>query len=315
MLKATIRGIGCALLGVLLVSTLDAVQAASPRLPEAVRRTLEKEFPGATVKEVERERENGVLFYDVSLTHKGKKVDIEVAANGSIGEIESEVRQSDLPASVADEVSRKIRGGKISRIERHERRGVMRAGKVIPLKTPRITYEVKYLVGKRRRTLRVVAKGTPDADTGPELPRAVQAALARRFPGAETAEVERDKKRGRTVYEVEVRHKGKELEILFLDEGTVLEVAEEIDPEALPRSVSGAVSNLAPFGEIEEAEKIEIRAVLEARGRVRRIRRKIVYECEVLKDDTKAEVRISADGRVLVRPVWSKAGKTEIKKD
>jgi hypothetical protein len=100
-------------------------------VPKAVKDSIQKKYPGATVSEFEKEEDRGALRYDAKVawktksTEAGKEVEvvrrleIELAADGRI--LEEEERLD--PAKVPDAVTRallgtKYEGMKVVRIDR-----------------------------------------------------------------------------------------------------------------------------------------------------------------------------------------------------
>ena len=57
--------------------TLDSV-------PAAVRATIEKHSAGGTIKEIEREEEDGKTVYEAEVMKDGKKWEFEVGADGTL---------------------------------------------------------------------------------------------------------------------------------------------------------------------------------------------------------------------------------------
>ncbi|MAE64500.1 MAG: hypothetical protein CMJ18_09545 [Phycisphaeraceae bacterium] len=96
-------------------------QKGDASLPEPVKRAIRANFPGATVIGHERDRENGVRFHDIALRYRGGRLDVEIARDGSIGEIEGRTTLDELPPSVRSVLLGAITIDQIVRIERHER--------------------------------------------------------------------------------------------------------------------------------------------------------------------------------------------------
>jgi hypothetical protein len=57
-------------------------------VPQAVREGIQKHLNGATVREIEREAEHGRTVYEVEAVRDGKRIEFEVAEDGSIVEQE-----------------------------------------------------------------------------------------------------------------------------------------------------------------------------------------------------------------------------------
>jgi len=131
---------------------------AEPRLhklPVAVVRSVRENFPGAVIRSYGREREMGMTYYEVNLHRKGDRIEVEIAPNGSIGEVETVVASEDLPRKVYEMLQLAIGAGVVKRIEKHERWGVAgRSGRFVQLVEPRIFFEATYdLNGQRREAI------------------------------------------------------------------------------------------------------------------------------------------------------------------
>jgi hypothetical protein len=91
-----------------------------------------------------------------------------------------------------------------------------------------------------------------------DLPKAVVAAVEARFPGAELAEAEKETENGRTLYEVELKHNAREIEVSVTPQGTIVEIEKEIAEKDLPKVVRKAVKEKYPGSTIQEAEEIAV---------------------------------------------------------
>jgi hypothetical protein len=138
---------------VLFLATYLPAQAASFGLPEAAAKVIKANFPDATITSVGRERERGAWYYEVTLKEAGgRRFEVEVTEAGVLGEIEGVVRLNDLPDELVKVVRERVGGGRITRVEKHERRGIARNGQFVALPEPRLSYEIKYVdaAGARR---------------------------------------------------------------------------------------------------------------------------------------------------------------------
>jgi uncharacterized membrane protein YkoI len=70
-------------------------------LPAAVRATVEKLTTGGEIKKIDKEEEeDGKVIYDLEATVKGKDVEFDIAADGTVLVSEESVEYSSLPAPV-----------------------------------------------------------------------------------------------------------------------------------------------------------------------------------------------------------------------
>lgn len=114
---------------------------------------------------------------------------------------------------------------------------------------------------------------TPESDG---IPKAVKEAFAKRFPGVKDQEWDAE-----TIYEAEFELDGREVEVNFDEDGEILQIETEIEPEELPAQILAAIRSEYPHCEIAEAEKVEL-----ADGTIR-------YEV-----DLSFEVHFTPDGKI-----------------
>ena len=69
-------------------------------LPAAVRKTVDQESQGATIRGYSSEIDDGQLVYEVEMRVHGHGRDVLIGADGSVLEIEVEVALDSLPAAV-----------------------------------------------------------------------------------------------------------------------------------------------------------------------------------------------------------------------
>jgi uncharacterized membrane protein YkoI len=121
-----------------------------------------------------------------------------------------------------------------------------------------------------------------------QLPKAVLEAFEKAYPQANEVEFEKEMIEGKVFYEVEFKENGREYEILYDSEGTILQVEETLDVKALPEPIVHAISKAYPKAIIEDAEKIT-----KTDGTV------IVYEIEINAEGKKLELELDATGKIL----------------
>jgi len=77
---------------------------AASDLPAAVKQAMDTRLPGATVRSAVKENEAGNVVYDLEMTQNGRKFEMDVKEDGTVMEVEKEVKTADLPAAVAQGV-------------------------------------------------------------------------------------------------------------------------------------------------------------------------------------------------------------------
>jgi uncharacterized protein YpmB len=58
--------------------------ATKEDLPPAVRQTIERETKGATVRDIERDREDGKPIYEVEYLKDGERWELDVSSTGEV---------------------------------------------------------------------------------------------------------------------------------------------------------------------------------------------------------------------------------------
>jgi hypothetical protein len=151
---------------------LAAPQAAAKEAPEAVKTAIEKGFPGAAIKGLKHEREDKVAYDDVTIVWKDQEIEVEVAADGALGEVSQALKETDLPADVAAKIKTLIGAGKLKEIERTEVRGVPKGTTFAPQTPATIVYGIKYTDPVKKKTVEarlgadgaVIPRGADDAE-------------------------------------------------------------------------------------------------------------------------------------------------------
>jgi uncharacterized membrane protein YkoI len=77
-------------------------------LPAAVKSSLDRRFPGAQLTSSEREKEEGNVVYDLELKQEGRKYEMDVKEDGTILEIEKEIKSADVPTAVTQAIGNKF---------------------------------------------------------------------------------------------------------------------------------------------------------------------------------------------------------------
>ncbi len=121
----------------------------------------------------------------------------------------------------------------------------------------------------------------------PSVPETVNKAFTQKFPDAKSVKWDKEND---TEWEAEFKLKGVEYSANFSTEGVWKETEHEIETSAIPANVKQTLDGEFAGYKIEEAEISET-----AEG--------TVYEFKLEKDETKMEVAISPDGKVVKKEV------------
>jgi len=117
-------------------------------------------------------------------------------------------------------------------------------------------------LGLGARSIRTAGpQGTAPRQTPPKTfawPAAVEAAFTRAYPQATVKHVSKETENGRTQYEVESVDNGRERDLNYLADGTVVDVEEAVSASDVPPAVTAAVSARYPKATITRREKLTI---------------------------------------------------------
>jgi hypothetical protein len=120
-------------------------QAAKPKalqlkdLPTAVQETVQETLKGGAIKNIAKEKEDGIEQYEIESTLDGKSRDFNVADDGRLLAIEEATTLDAIPAAAKAAIQKKAAGGVVATVETLSKPG-----------KPRL-YEAAYRDGKGKR--------------------------------------------------------------------------------------------------------------------------------------------------------------------
>lgn len=143
-----------------------------------------------------------------------------------------------------------------------------------------------------------VLTGIHAADKKPEkiafdkAPKPIQNAVNGRFPGADVTNLTKEDEDGKTVFDVELKHRGRKYEMDINEDGTIVEIEKEVAlkdaPSALPKTLDGRYP------------KAKIREVMEVNKVKGKVETPDHYEITIETADGKRhEVLVSLDGKTI----------------
>ena len=115
-------------------------------VPEAVLKSVKGKFPKAELKKAEKEVEDGETTFELSLTSEGKKMDVALKEDGTILEVETQIKASDLPEAVTKTLMAKYPKATIKKAEEIA-------------KDKKTSYEVVLVDGKEKHEVLVDTTG------------------------------------------------------------------------------------------------------------------------------------------------------------
>jgi uncharacterized membrane protein YkoI len=93
-----------------------AEKVALDKAPKAIQIAIKGRFPGGDVTSLTKEKEGDKIVFDVELTWKGRKYEMDVHEDGTIAEVEKEKKLDEVPTSLAATVKSKHPDCKIQTI-------------------------------------------------------------------------------------------------------------------------------------------------------------------------------------------------------
>ena len=95
----------------------DEAKKVSPKdIPVKIMDTVKARLPGAEVASAEKETENGNVVFDLELKDGGRKYEMDIKEDGTLIEIEKQIRDKDVPAAVTRAVKAKYPDANIKEV-------------------------------------------------------------------------------------------------------------------------------------------------------------------------------------------------------
>lgn len=300
------------------VTAWAAEKVTEAQLPAAVQRTLNQQKGTDTVKEIEKATRNGQTVYEVELNRRGLNPKVVIAEDGSlVRDVDETVsariatmRIEDVPAAVRKTIEQQAAGRKIADIDRETWEG-------------KTVFEVEFAQTGRNAQVHIAEDGTivkpetkaPAAGTllkgifmGTQLsdtPAAVQETIKREAKGMEIADIDKERRAGRVLYEVEFKNPGRNIELHIAEDGTIVQDSRrDIRGQGAPGSEPQTrIGRSLAFGQTPAA----VQATIRANGDVANIKEiergekggKTVYTVEFQKEGRNTKLQIAEDGTLL----------------
>ncbi len=125
-------------------------------LPPAVKAALNALYPKAEIEEVEVEKE-GLKVYEVELEQNGREIEVMLAKDGTLVEVETEMALQGLPEAVAKAITKAAKGATIKEVNKEVTYAVV---KLVKLAQPQTSYEAELSKEGAECEIEVAADGT-----------------------------------------------------------------------------------------------------------------------------------------------------------
>jgi hypothetical protein len=137
---------------------------------------IKSAFPKATLGDVVVENEIGMDLFKAQLARDGMGIEVLVAPDGTIVEVERETDVKRLPKVLAAAVAKVSSGAESVKVMKEEVRAEMTGGKLVKLAAPRVVYAVKMVKAGVSSEVFLAPDGSPAgsgaAATAAEAPKA-----------------------------------------------------------------------------------------------------------------------------------------------
>jgi uncharacterized membrane protein YkoI len=233
---------------------------AVDQLPKAVVDAVKAKFPGAELQGGEKEVADGKTIYEVNLKYKGAHHDVSLTPEGKIIEIEKTIAAKDLPAAVTKGLDQKYPKATIELAEEITVDNKLKYEVII------VTAEKKKFEVVLEPSGKIVKEEAKDEKEKPEaaeekipldkLPKVVLDAVKAKFPGAELQSATKEDEDGTLVYEVALKHKGADIEVILSLEGKIQVIEKTITVKDLPAAVSKALAEKYPKATVKKTEEL-----------------------------------------------------------
>jgi uncharacterized membrane protein YkoI len=214
------------------------------------------------------------------------------------GKKEEKVTLDQVPAAVKATLLKEAKDAKIEEIEKETKNGTT-------------TYEAKFVADGKTVEVKVASDGTllkrkvedEEKVTLDQVPAAVKDTILKEAKGAKIEAIEKETKKGESVYEAEFLAEGKEVEIRVASDGKLLKEEAEDEDEDEENEEEGNVT----LDQVPPAVKATL--LKEANGaKITEIEKetkngKTVYEAEFVAGGKTVEVKVASDGKLLKREV------------
>lgn len=230
-----------AFIGASIMSLNAADKVPFNDLPEQVKQTIKAQNPNAAVKEVERATREGRTVYEVEFTQAGRNSKISVAEDGTLvpdttsgladrakravdrfARVAS-LKLADVPEGVRKTIETEAKGREVADIDRETW-------------NRRTVYEVEFAQTGRNAQIHIAEDGTIVKDDragkgmaglfmGTQLedtPQPVQAAIKKEMANPEIADIDKETRSGETIYEVELKQPGRNIELHIAENGAIV---------------------------------------------------------------------------------------------
>ena len=111
------------LVGVNTAPVFGGKDVSLSEVPQAVRATIERELKGVEIDDLERDKDDGKIVFEVEAKDDGRDIDLKIAEDGTLLQKEEELDTKDLPAAILNAVKKMFGDVDFEDVEKEYRLG------------------------------------------------------------------------------------------------------------------------------------------------------------------------------------------------
>ncbi len=256
-------------------------------VPPAIREILQKEAPGAKVKELTRIVQDRRILYHAILQGQGKEIELSLDGVGRVTykNVEENLTLDEVPAPVKAAILKETEGTQVERI--------------VPARDEaNAPYVVEARADEKSITLKVDAGGKlldkviKEGATIDDVPAPVKATIEREAGGGAIQELNRTTRNGKTVYEATLEVGEKNIELTVDPEGKTVDqvIKEDVTIDRVPAAVRETIQRETGEGDIVAIERVTRNG-------------KTAFEAQLEAGGKTFELTVSPEGKVLQKKI------------
>ena len=145
-----------------------------------------------------------------------------------------------------------------------------------------------------------------------KLPDAVRKTLDDKFPNAKIEQATEEKEGGTMVWDIEFRVGKKHQETDIAQDGTMLELSEQVTQKAVPKAAMSAIKKAAEGGKVNHTDKVTLNYEIKDDKMVKLEKPRTQYEANVTKGEQSSDIIVDGDGKMIEEPKWEAAKPTVV---
>jgi hypothetical protein len=140
-----------------------------------------------------------------------------------------------------------------------------------------------------------------------KLPEAVRKTFDNKFPNAKIEQATEEKEGGTMVWDIEFRVGKKHSETDIAQDGTMLELSEQVTPKSVPKAAMSAIRKAAEGGKVNHTDKVTLSYEIKDDKIVKLDKPRTQYEANVTKGEQSSDIIVDGDGKMIEEPKWEAA--------